>query len=128
MCKIISTHVDIPYPGIRQIMSRDVLYEWGDDLDPMQREPDVALLIPEATRYSLMAFLMARDWPIACDILTENPMLVAPWASQFLRDMMLSARLSKRDFTVFCTHIFVLDLAQTLGIKRTRVFLKRLGW
>jgi hypothetical protein len=71
---------------------------------------------------------MSRDWSIACDILVENPLLVAPWSSQFLRDMMLWARLSKHDFEVFCTHIFVLDLAQTLGIERTRAFLKRLGW
>jgi hypothetical protein len=128
MCRIYTTQVTTPYPGVRQILSRGDVCASEDEPSRGNRRHDFARRIPEETRFSLMAFLMARDWSVACDILVEHPSLVAPWASQFLRDLALWGQLSARDFEVFCTHVFVLDLAQTLGIERTRAFLKRLGW
>ena len=125
MCKIITTRVDTPYPGVRQILSPRPLYNGEDEISPPQGWHEFTL-IPEEERYSLIAFLMAREWSIACDILAAHPALVAPWASNFLRDLVLGGQFSAKDVKIFRTHIFVLDLAQTLGIGRTRDFLQRL--
>ncbi len=95
-------------------------------MDPPERNYHFDAL-PEDTRISLMRFLRARKWSLACDVLDEHPSLIEPWASNFLRDMVLEGRLSEEDFAVFCAHIFVLDLAQTRGIEHTRDFLTHLG-
>ena len=125
MCRITTTRVETPYPGFRQILSRSVLYQ-GEDEMPAPQQWQAFTRIPEEERYSLMAFLMARKWSIACDILADHPSLVAPWALNFLRDMMRGEQFSAKDVEVFRTHILVLGLAQTLGIRQTRALLKHL--
>jgi hypothetical protein len=127
MCTILSLQMDVPYLAVRQILCRSALDESQDVMTLPQRGSDLTA-IPEETRYSLIDFLTARQWTTACDILAEHPSLVAPWASDFLRGLVLGGRLSWTDFVVFGNHIFVLDLAQTLGIGRTRAFLNHLGW
>jgi hypothetical protein len=74
-----------------------------------------------------MLFLMAPSWSLACDILADHPSLLAPWASSFLCDVMLEEHLTAADFDMLCVHIFVLELAQTLGVEYTRDFLRHLG-
>jgi hypothetical protein len=127
MCRIMVTHVEGPHPGIRQILCRRAVFAEGEEtMDPPEWRYDFRS-IPEETREYLMRFLRSRQWSLACDILEEHPPLVAPWASNFLRDVVLEGHFSAEDFDIFCAHIFVLDLAQTLGIERTRAFLSHLG-
>jgi hypothetical protein len=126
MCAINTTRVDTPYPGVRQIISQRARYQREDEIPPQEGWQEELLLVPEAERYSLVAFLMAREWSIACDILAAHPALVAPWASNFLRDLVLGGQFSAKDIKIFRAHILVLDLAQTLDIGRTRAFLRHL--
>ena len=123
MCIILVKHVNSPYPGFQQVLlRRDVLVEEEDAMDSPEHDRDI-LSIPLESRYFLMLFLLVRDWSLACDILAEHPSLVAPWASTFLRAVVLEELFSAEDFAMCCAHIFVLDLARAFGVEETRAFL-----
>ena|SRR6185437_10903716 len=123
MCIIVTTHVNSPYPGFRQILFRQDMFSGEEDaMDAPEDEQDVSSM-PLDARYFLMLFLVVHDWSRACDILAEHPLLVAPWASNFLRAVVLEERFSPEDFAACCAHIIVLDLARAFGIEQTRAFL-----
>lgn len=125
MCRIRVTRTRRPYPGIRQILiRRDVFDEGEETMTSPEHWPDLSS-IPLEIRYFLMLFVFVRSWSTACDILEAHPLLLAPWAAHFLRDFALGVRLSADDFGIFCTNIFILELAQALGMKKTRAFLTR---
>lgn len=127
MCIVGTTRVDRPYPGVRQVLYRwDVLSEGEDMMDPSERGSYFPAT-PQDVGYFLLLFMQARHWSTAFDILAAHPALVTPWASNILRDVVLRGKLSAEDFAIFCTHIFVLDLAQTMGVERTRAFLTHLS-
>jgi hypothetical protein len=123
MCIIVVKPTNSPYPGFQQVLlRRDVLVEEEDAMDSPERGQDSSS-IPLEARYFLMLFLLVRDWSLACDILAEHPSLVAPWASDLLRTMVLEESFSAEDFAVYCAHIFVLDLVRAFGVEETRAFL-----
>ena len=125
MSKSSITGNDAPYPGMRHIPSHpDIHGESEGETTSSKRWPNLAS-IPWEMKYFLMLFLLVRRWSLACDILEEHPALVAPWASQVLQDFVAAERLSAQDDQRLRTHILVLELAQTLGIERTRAFLFR---
>lgn len=109
-------------PGVRQVLCRRDQNEGEDLLDLPEQGFDLPS-IPGEARYVLMRFLMAPNWSLACDILAEHPSLLTPWASSFLRTMVLEEHLTTADVDVLCAHIFVLKLAHTLGIEGARALL-----
>jgi hypothetical protein len=126
MCIILTTRADTPYPGIRQILCRRDMLDEGEESMAPPESNDYFAAAPENARYFLMLFMQARQWSLACDILAAHPVLLAPWASDILREVVMEGHLSAEDFDIFCAHIFVLDLAQSLGIEKTRAFLTHL--
>lgn len=126
MCTIRTTHMLSHYPGVRQVICRRERYEGEDTMDPPERGSHFPP-IPVETRYFLMLFLMAPSWSLACDILADHPSLLAPWASSFLSNVVLEEHLTAADCDMLYVHIFVLELAQTLGVEYTRAFLHHHG-
>ena len=125
MCKIVMTGHNAPYSGMRRILSsQDVHDEGEDEMTFSQRWPN-PMSIPWEMKYFLMLFLLVRKWSLACDILEEHPMLLAPRVSQLLQDVAAVEGLSAQDAQRLRTHIWVLELARTSGIERTRAILAR---
>ena len=89
-------------------------------MPPSTHWPNLASL-PWEIKYFLLLFLFVRMWSQACDILEAHPALVAPWVPQLLQDFVAVKRLSAQDDQRLRAHIFVLELARTLGIKQARV-------